>query len=257
MGERPLQQRRQQAAAVHAHLCHRAVRAVEEAVVQQEGGTVRQQGVTLHLAEADATLDVAASHRLVGHLVPGACGPHLELVGDHVAQPLVVHHANEDVRLQFDTTDPAVEALGAVVVVAGGAQHLAEVLQRRAVLGECEGRGVVAQAVQGARLTRHALNQHADGHTRREAVRVEQDVRAHAALCEGHVLSGPQAAEDALLAVAARELVADGGVARHSHRDAHALEASRAHVIAADFDVVHHAGLLAPVGRQNYMLKLP
>ena len=103
------------------------------------------------------------------------------------------------------------------------------------------------------RFPRHALDEHADGHAGREAMGVEQDVGSHAALTEGHVLGRPQAAQDALLAVAAGKLVADGGVARNTHRDAHALEAARTHVVTAHFYVVHYTAFLTP-GEQKKMV---
>lgn len=110
----------------------------------------------------------------------------------------------------------------------------------------------MAEAVQGAGLARHALDQHADGHAGGKAVGVEQDVGTHAALAEGHVLGGPQAAQDAFLAMAAGKLVPDGGVAWHPHGDADMFEVSGATVIAAYLDVVHHTGLLAPGREQGH-----
>lgn len=75
---------------------------------------------------------------------------------------------------------------------------------------------------------------------------VEQDVRHHAALCEGHVLCWPQTAQDALLTMATSKLVTNGGVSWHSDSDAHTFETAYACVVAADFDVVDNASLLAP-----------
>lgn len=93
-----------------------------------------QQGVSFHLPEANAPLDIPPPHRLVGHLVPRSRRPHLELVGYHMTQPLVVHHPDEDVCLQLLAAQAAVEALHAVVVVPTSSQHLAKVLQGRVVL---------------------------------------------------------------------------------------------------------------------------
>lgn len=214
--------------------------------MQQEGRAVGEQSVALHLSEADATLDVPATHWLVGDLVTSARGPHLELVGDHVTQALIVHHAHEDVRFQLQAADATVQALGAVEVVASGTQGLAEVLECRVLLGEREGSGVVAQAVERRRLARHALNQHADGHAGWEAVRVEQDVGHHATLAEGHVLGRPQTTQDALLPVATGKLVADGGVTWHAQCDADAFETARPCVVATYFDVIHDAAFLTP-----------
>mmetsp|Transcript_39634 Transcript_39634/g.84522 ORF Transcript_39634/g.84522 Transcript_39634/m.84522 type:complete len:429 (-) Transcript_39634:1217-2503(-) len=85
-----------------------------------------------------------------------------------------------------------------------------------------EGAGVGPHNALGRRrFCCDALDEHPDGHARREAVRVEEDVRSHAALRKGHVLLGPQDAHDALLPMSRRELVAhDGipGVAQLDHR---------------------------------------
>ena len=105
-----------------------------------------------------------------------ARGAHLELVGHHVSQPLVVHCAEEDVglrcghALQWErranrellARDAAVHALGAVVVVAGAAQLLAKVLEGgHAGVGELERRGVQCNAMQARSLARQELNEHA------------------------------------------------------------------------------------------------
>lgn len=210
-----------------------------------------QQSVPFHLSEAYSALHVPPAQRLIGDFISRSRSPHLELIGNHVAQTLVVNHPDEDVRLELQAAQTRVEALGAVVIVPGGLQHLAEVLERRILLGESEWRGVVAQAVEGAGLSGHALDEHTDGHSGRESVRVEQDVRGHAALGEGHVLRGPQATQDTLLTVSAGEFVSDGGVPGNAVRDAHAFEAACAGVIAAHFDIVHHAIFLAPGEKQE------
>ena len=44
-------------------------------------------------------------HRLVGEAVGLAAGPHLGLVHDQVPQALVVHHADENVRLDLTAMD--------------------------------------------------------------------------------------------------------------------------------------------------------
>lgn len=80
---------------------------------------MRQQTVALHLAEADAAVALATFNRLSRERVNGTCRAHLELVGDHVAQTLVVDDAHEDVGLELASVDAAVHALRSEVVVAG------------------------------------------------------------------------------------------------------------------------------------------
>ncbi len=243
---RLFQKRRQQATAVHANLCHRAVWAIKQPVVEQERRPVSQQSVPLHLSEADSSLNVPPSQWLIGHFISRSSGSDLELVRDHVPQALVVNHPDEDVCLELQAAYARVEALRAIVVVPCGFQHFTEMLERRALLRELERCGVMTQAVEGCRFSSHALDEHPDGHSGGEAVRVEQDVRAHAALSEGHVLRGPQSAQDSLLTVSAGELVSDGGVSGNAGCEANALEATSAGVIAAHLDVVNHTALLIP-----------
>lgn len=68
-------------------------------------------------------------------------------------------------------------------------------------------------AVQARRLPGHALDHHGDGHSRREAVGVEQDVGNEPRLRERQVLRRPLLGADALLPGAGRELVAHCWVA--------------------------------------------
>lgn len=105
------------AAAAGAHVGHGAVGAVEQAVLQQEGRAVGQQRIPLHLPKADPAFHVPPLDGLVGDGVSGPRGPHLELVGDHVTQALVVHHPHEDVCLQLHPADAAVHLLRPKVVV--------------------------------------------------------------------------------------------------------------------------------------------
>lgn len=119
------------------------VGAVEQAVLQQEGGAVRDERVALHLAEAHAAPAAPPLDGLPRERVHGARGAHLPLVGHHVAQPLVVHEAAEDVGAELAPVHAAVEALRAVVVVAAGLQQPPEVARRGVALREAEGGRVV------------------------------------------------------------------------------------------------------------------
>lgn len=58
-----------------------AVGAVHEAVVEEEGGTVAEEGVALHLPQADAALILAALDGLPRELVHGARGSNLMVRG--------------------------------------------------------------------------------------------------------------------------------------------------------------------------------
>lgn len=252
MRRRLFQKRRQQAAAVYANLRHGAVRAVKQPVVKQKRRPVSQQSIPFHLSEPDSSLDVPPSHWLIGHFISRSRSSHLELVRDHMTQALVVNHPDEDVCLKLQATDAGVEPFRSIEVVSCCFQHLAKVLQCRFFLREPEGCGVVRQAMEGRRFSSHALDKHSDGHSRGEAMRVEQDVWAHTTLGEGHVLRGPQTAQDSFLTVSAGELVSDGGVPGNAGCDANTLETASAGVIAAHLDIVHNAALLVPEEKQRF-----
>ena len=145
--------RRQNAAAAVAHHRHVPVRRVQQTLVQQERRAVRDDRVTLHLAQTDAAVLFAALQRLARQLVDGARGAHLRLVGDlpvknggcphHVSETLVVHDADVDVRLQLVAPDAAVEGLAPVVVEARRLQLLAKIVHGALLLAELERRGVL------------------------------------------------------------------------------------------------------------------
>ena len=68
-------------------------------------------------------------------------------------------------------------------------------------------------------LSSHTLDEHPDGHPRRESVRVDDDVGLHSTLGEGHVDGGPLLRANSLLSVTRRELVSDGRRTRDSDLD--------------------------------------
>ena len=59
----------------------------------------------------------------------------------------------------------------------------------------------------GTGLSGDTLNEHPDGHSRRESMRVDDDIRLHAALAERHVDHGELLRTDSLLSMSGRELV--------------------------------------------------
>ncbi|KAG5459468.1 MAG: hypothetical protein BJ554DRAFT_127 [Olpidium bornovanus] len=213
----------------------RIVRTVHQAVLQEVRHAVGEQRVALHLAEADASGALAAFQRLLREVVHRARRPDLVLVRHHVPQPLVVHDADVDVRLELLARHPAVHGLVAVVVVTGFQQLLAEVVRgvvepgprteqppRHAI--SRERRGVLRDPVQRAALRGDALHEHPDGHPRREGVRVYDDVGLHPGLGKRQVHGRILLAAHALLPVAGGELVADDRRPRDPQLDLDPLE---------------------------------
>eukprot|EP00964_Phaeocystis_antarctica_P141265 scaffold106242_cov63-Phaeocystis_antarctica.AAC.8 len=238
-------------AAPGAHEGLALVRAVEQPVLHEEGAAVREQSVALHLAQPDTAVHLAPVDGLPRERVDRPARAHLVLVRDHVAQPLVVDDAHEDVHFHLRAVDARVELLRAVVRVARRAQLLAKVVGGVLVLVEAEGRRVLRDAVHGAGLARHALEQHADGHARGEAVRVEEDVGDDARLREGHVFARPQPRHDTLLPVPRRELVAGHRVTVVPQLDARALARGVLALGAEQAHLLHHGvvGVLVLLGR--------
>lgn len=92
-----------------------------------------------------------------------------------MTQSLVIDHANVNIGLHLLAPNTRVERLASVVVKTGGLQLLAEVVHCALLLTELERSTVLCitpasesyhvLAVKGARLTRHGLDKHTDGHT--------------------------------------------------------------------------------------------
>mmetsp|Transcript_36434 Transcript_36434/g.80059 ORF Transcript_36434/g.80059 Transcript_36434/m.80059 type:complete len:323 (-) Transcript_36434:147-1115(-) len=158
-------------------------------------------------------MDLTAMHWLPRQRVDWPVRAHLVLVGDHVAQALVVDDAHEDLDLHFGAVESRVHGLCTVVRVPRSAELLAEVVNSAVPLRKGKRRGVLPNSVRGARLARHGLEQHTNRHPAGETVRVEENVWGDARLRKRHVLRRPQPRHDAFLPVARRELVTRDGVA--------------------------------------------
>ncbi len=76
------------------------VRGGHEPLLQQHGGPVGDQAVSLHLPEPQSALPGAALRRLAGEHRAGPARTPVHLVHHHVLQLLVVHGAVVDVRLE-------------------------------------------------------------------------------------------------------------------------------------------------------------
>ena len=77
---------------VHAE----SVRNVEETLLEEGGGTVRDHAITFHLSETETTVTSTTFDRLTGQDLKRATGTGVDLVVDHVAETLVVGWAEED-----------------------------------------------------------------------------------------------------------------------------------------------------------------
>lgn len=123
--------------------------------MEDEGGTVGNEGVTFHLTDTDTTSLGTTLDGLAGQRVHGTGGTDLELVVNHVTETLVVDDTDEDIGGELFTGDTTVEWFVAVVVVACLAELVAEVISGGVLLGELEGCRVLGMAVKSTGLASH------------------------------------------------------------------------------------------------------
>ena len=128
----------------------------------------------------------------------------MHLVDDHVLELLVEHGPKEHVAPQRQPRDAGRQELLAGIVVAVLHQHLAA--RRDTVAGE--GGAVATVAIHKPSLASQQLDHLAHRHTRREAVRVHDQVGANAFIGERQVLLRHDQPAHTLLPVAGAELVA-------------------------------------------------
>lgn len=79
-----------------------------------------------------------------------------------------------------------------------------EVEEGENILERC---GVLCQAVHRTSFAGHALNKHADRHSARESMRINDNVRLDSTLAERHVHGGPLLRADTFLPVPGGEFV--------------------------------------------------
>src|SRR6476620_4285144 len=234
------------------------VRLDRQQLLERVGGAVRLEGPDLHLTEALATELGLTAERLLGDHRVRTRGASVDLVVDEVVELEEVHVAARD-GLRERLAGAAVEEAR----LARGVDEADPVarLERRVeqtrddVLGgTVEDRRRHARARRGlVRVGRDLLGplrapldlpaarggpaevqleDLAEVHTTGNTVRVEHDVDRRAVLEEGHVLDREDLGDDALVAVAAGELVTVGDLALVGHVDADELVDAGRQVVA-------------------------
>jgi hypothetical protein len=171
---------------------------------------------------------------LTSRLVERTSRSDLPLVTDHVTKTLVVDDSDVDIGVELLARDTRIHRLVSVVVVPGGLELLPEVLQRRVVFREVERRSVLRETVHRSGFGSDRLDEHTDGHTGGEGVRVDDDVRLHARLGEGHVDGGVLLRADSLLSVTGGELVTDDGRTGDAELDVELLGVRFGRVVACE-----------------------
>mmetsp|Transcript_40875 Transcript_40875/g.128065 ORF Transcript_40875/g.128065 Transcript_40875/m.128065 type:complete len:675 (-) Transcript_40875:1998-4022(-) len=240
--------------ALLAHRRGELIAAQHEALHDEVRRAVADEAIALHLAEAQAAVAAAALRGLPRENGARAPRARVHLVHYHVLELLVEHRAHEDVAADLLPRRAAREDVLAVVAEAVPHELLrGELHAVRVAKVLPEGGAVRLAAAQHAGLAGEQLDHLSHGHSARETVRVHDEVRADAVVVEGHVLLRHDDAADALLAVAAGELVADLGAAAlpQIYLDEELLV-----LVGGDHDLVHvHARAALPGHRRGLVLR--
>ena len=160
----------------------------------------------------------------------------MDLVIHQVLQSLVERRAHEHATLHSPSRVPVVHHLVPSLLIALMVQLRRYVLHRHVA----ERRAVALARLDGRHLAQQTLDQLPDGHTRRDGVRVHDDVRHDALARERHVLLTVRHTDRTLLTVARRQLVAD---LRNAHRTHLHLHEAVPLVVGGQHHLVHRAAL--------------
>mmetsp|Transcript_4905 Transcript_4905/g.8982 ORF Transcript_4905/g.8982 Transcript_4905/m.8982 type:complete len:207 (+) Transcript_4905:1372-1992(+) len=197
-----------------------------ETVMEKIGCPMRKKRVSLHLSETNPSSKLPSLDGLTCQIVDGSDGSHLELVTDHVTQPLVVDQPNVDVAghlLSSYSTDHLLLAqFGKALLL----QIVPEIVDwiRRLTIRSLERRGIDELTFQGSGLGNETLDEHSNGHARGEGVWVDDEVGANAGGgAVRHIDIGPKNGQHTLLPVATTELVSNHGVTVQTVFDIRAL----------------------------------
>eukprot|EP00958_Prasinococcus_capsulatus_P024158 scaffold3740_cov322-Prasinococcus_capsulatus_cf.AAC.4 len=218
------------------------------AYLEERGGAVGNHAVTLHLTKAQAAVACAPLHGLPREDLHGASCARVDLVVNHVLQPLVVRWAQEDLGVQHAASVTVVHRFVAAQLVATALQLRTDIFHSH-VRERCR---VTLLAVQRAHLTHQTLHQVPDRHARRDSVRVHDDVRRDALHRERHILLRVRDTDGSLLPVARGELVANLWHADRAHAG---LDELQPLLVGGEHHLVYHASLRGAQGRAHISLR--
>ena len=114
---------------------------------------------------------------------------------------------------------------------------IARTRKGEAILERC---GVLCQAVHSTSFAGHALDEHSDGHSAREGVRVNDDVRLDSTFAERHIDRRPFLGADTFLPVPGGEFVTDHRRTRDSKGDVDLLQLSISSITACNMNQFKH-----------------
>src|SRR3954468_8986990 len=243
---------------VDLHAAGNVVRLDRQQLLERVGRAVRLERPDLHLTEALATELGLTAERLLGDHRVGARRASVDLVVDEVVELEDVHVADRDglrerlagAAVEQPRLARGVDEADPVARLERRVEQTRHDVLRRAVEDRRRhararrglvrvGRDLlgplgVALDLPAARggPTEVQLEDLAEVHTTRNTVRVEHDIDRGAVLEERHVLDREDLGDDALVAVAAGELVAVGDLALVGHVDADELVDAGRQVVA-------------------------
>ena len=231
---------------------------------------VTEERPHFHFAEALTAALCLAAERLLGDERVGADRAHVDLVLDHVVEFQDVHVADGDVLLERLAGAAVEEFHLAVLIETGGLEFTANFFFGCAC--ECRTDGLIVKRVGGK--TEVEFHDLTEVHTGRHAERSEDDVDRATVGGVRHIFLRQDAGDDALVAVAAGEFVANEHRAelRHFHvdllndagfhrvtvlagKDLHADDAAFLAVFEAQRRVFHIAGLVAEDGTEQALFR--
>ena len=137
----------------------------------------------------------------------------MDLVTDHVLQPLIVGRIEEDHDFHAFPGEAVVHDLIAIALVAEIMQLVRDVLDRLALERRC----IALVAVETGHFAQDGLDQVTDGHARWDGVWVHDHVGNDTLDCEGQVFLPVGHSAGSLLSVPTGELVSDLGNLDRAH----------------------------------------
>ena len=216
---------------------------IVQALLEEGGRAVRDDAVALHLSEPQTAVPGPTLGGLPGQDLNGPASTAVDLVVDHVLQALVVGRVEEDERLELAPRVAVVHHLPAAALVPAIVQGPRDIIDGDA--GERRGVSLLADA--GRDLRHQGLDQVPDGHSGRDSVRVDDEVRHDSFGSEWHIFLGVGDTHGTLLAVARGELVAH---LRDAHRPHPHLDETGTVGARREGHAVNHAALaMAQTGR--------
>lgn len=160
---------------------------------------------------------------LSSNLVDRTSRPHLPFITNHMPQPLIVNHPDINICFELLSSNPRVHWLIPMIVISSSSQLFTKVIRRSVVFREIEGSSILSQAVHRSCFGCYRFYEHSYCHSRRESVRIDDDIRLHAGFGEGHIDGWVFLRTNSFLSMSRREFVSNDGRSSNSKFDVNFL----------------------------------